>query len=56
MNFKSDPYRLQFNQNHTTKTVRNKWEKLELKGEAIYDTEPCWKYEENSGSPLGSTS
>ena len=36
-------------------TVRNRWEKLEHKGKAIFDI-PCWKYEKYPGSPLGSTS
>ena len=40
----------------TAYTVRNKWEKLGDIGKIIYDTKPCWKYEKNPGSHLGSTS
>ena len=40
----------------TTYTIRNKWEKLEDIGKVIYDTKPCWKYENNPGSHLGSNS
>jgi hypothetical protein len=45
---------------HNTCTIRNKWEKLEDEWSQfwhpIYDTNPCWKYEQNPGSPLGYTS